>query len=115
MCTSSFPTACAHRLPDIFSLVFLYLRSSADKRGTYGSAYKLIRGLKTVRITGLLGWIIVPPPQRHALNGTRARQLMCIYQRIPIQTTFLYHVSHNPGCFSLHALECWQSLKASLV
>jgi hypothetical protein len=37
---------------------------------------------------------------------------MCIYQRMSIQTTFLYHANHNPSCYSFHALECWQSLKA---
>jgi hypothetical protein len=36
-----------------------------------------------------------------------------MYQVLSIETTFLYLASNNPGCYFLHGLECWQSLKAA--
>ena len=78
--------------------------------------------MKTVRIIGRLAWFTASPPppplHQHMLIGTSARPLfggssMCICQVVPIETTFLYRASHNSGCYSFHALECWQSLKAA--
>ena len=85
------------------------------------NAQAIRRVKKKVRITGLLAWFTaspLPPLQRHMLIGTSARPLfvgssMCVCQVMSIETTFMYHASHNSGCYFFHALECWQSLKAA--
>jgi len=106
----------------IFSRYFRLFRcgpQQIDKLGTQRSACRLFVVWKKCELQAcLLGLPPPPSPRRHMLIGTSARPLfvgssMCVCQVMSIETTFLYHASHNSGCYSFHALECWQSLKAA--